>query len=509
MSTAHTIPLWNDIEPDPAARFTTPAPVADVLVIGAGIAGLVTSILLQQQERQVSIIDRGGIGAGESLRSTAHLCNALDDRFYTLARWHGEEDARLAAESHGAAIDWIEQFCRRQSGGCGFRRLKGYLFSQTKNHENLQREHEAAAAAGLEVNYLEDGLPSLPALGSVLEFSNQGKVNIDELLASLAKEAARLGVRFVAGDVVDVEGGGSAVARLRSGDTIRAASIVVATNVPFHHVVKLHTKQAAYRTYVVAGTIDGDSAPDALFWDDGDPYHYVRFVDGRDTSGTRMIMVGGEDHKTGQSEDASAYARLQAWTREHFPGEYHFSHAWSGQIIEPVDGLAFIGRDPGRSNVFIATGDSGNGITHGVIAGLVISDLVLGRDNPWADLYAPDRIPVRAGGGWLAENSNVAVQYLDWLKSDGVASALSLPPGEGAVLRDGRHRIAVYRDGNGEISAFSARCPHLGCVVRWSPQEKSWDCPCHGSRFDAKTGAILNGPADAPLSSIEADANKR
>lgn len=497
MGSARTIPLWTSPDASTRVRFGRGLPAsADVVVVGAGVAGLTTAYCLAREGRQVQVIDREGIGAGESIRSTAHLASALDDRFHHLARWHGADGARLAADSHASAIDWIEHFVDAVPGRCGFRRVPGHLFPFDGNADRLEKELDAAREAGLEVSFASAGVPGLPP-GPSLRFERQARIDIGRYLLALAEACEGLGVGFSQAGIADVQGGDTASVVASGGGRLQASAVVVATNVPFHERFALHTKQAAYRTYVVAGEIANDAMPDALLWDDGDPYHYVRLAECDD--GMRII-VGGEDHKTGQDDDPTAYVRLQQWARERFPGIGTFTHGWSGQIIEPADGLAFIGADAGgEDNVYVITGDSGNGVTHGTIGGLLVCDLVMGRDNPWTGLYSPARKLVRAPGGWMRENADVALQYRAWFGGGDLDDAEGLARGDGAVIRRGVHQVALYRDGEGGFTAFSARCPHLGCVVRWSPQEKSWDCPCHGSRFDAATGAVLNGPANAPL----------
>lgn len=503
-ASARTLPIWRSLDALTQAGFRGRAPrQADVVVIGAGIAGLTTTLALLQQGREVVLIDRSGFGGGESLRTTAHLANALDDRFESLRKWHGREGARLAAASHGAAIDWLEAFCAA-AGGCGFVRVPGYLFAHDGNTERLRQEAQAARDAGLNARLLSGGLPSWPQLGAVLEFPDQARVDMGLLMQALAQAAIEQGATCVHADAVAVEGGAPATVTLEGGTDIAARAVVVATNTPFNDRVSLHTKQAAYRTYVVAAECDRGAVPDALLWDDGDPYHYVRWLEHGEQPGRGWAIVGGEDHKTGQGADTTAYVRLQEWARQRFAGLGTFTHAWSGQILEPADGLAFIGADPGGAdNVYIATGDSGNGVTHGTIAGLLLSELIQGRAHPWSELYDPARKPVRASGEWLQENANTAAQYADWVSPGDIGDASELGLGEGATLRKGLRRLAVYRDADGAVHAFSARCPHLGCAVRWSPQEKSWDCPCHGSRFDAATGAVLNGPAQHPLEAVD------
>ena len=502
MSTALTIPVWHDLRFDDAAWFDVaePAALQDVVVIGAGVAGLTTAVELARAGRDVLVIEREGIGAGETLRTTAHLASALDDRFHVLARHHGRDGARLAAASHAAAIDWIEALAA-SGPDCGFRRVPGYLFPHADDAAGIERESEAAREAGLEVERL-DRLEPLQLRGPVLRFAGQARVDIARYVRRLAEEARDAGCRFHRAEVSDVDGG-AMPELVADGRTVGAAAVVVATNVPFHGTTATFHKQAPYRSFVVAGEIDADAVPDALYWDDADPYHYVRLH--RHPDGRTLLLVGGGDHKTGQADDPEVYKRLQAWARAHFPGVGKFTHAWSGQVLEPVDGLGFLGADPANANVYLITGDSGNGITHGTLGGLLVADLIQGRDNPWAALYDPGRTPLRGSGEWARENANVALQFRDWIRPAGISHVDEIPRGSGAVLRRGVHRIAVYRAGDDSLHAYNARCPHMGCVVHWSGEEKSWDCPCHGSRFEARTGAILNGPTDRPLAPFRLD----
>jgi nitrite reductase/ring-hydroxylating ferredoxin subunit len=171
--------------------------------------------------------------------------------------------------------------------------------------------------------------------------------------------------------------------------------------------------------------------------------------------------------------------------------------------MEPVDYVAFIGRNPGDERVYIATGDSGNGMTHGTIAGLLIPDLVLGRPNAWADLYDPSRVSLRSAGTWIRENLNVAAEYTEYVAPAEAEDTADVPAGEGRVLRRAGQPVAVYRAPDGTLTERSAVCPHLFCVVDWNSAEKTWDCPCHGSRF-AVDGTVVNGPSRAPLAPADA-----
>ena len=245
------------------------------------------------------------------------------------------------------------------------------------------------------------------------------------------------------------------------------------------------------------------SVPKGLFWDTADPFHYVRLQREDDHD---VLIVGGEDHKTGQeeSEDGEArFARLESWARRYFPAAGEVEYRWSGQVVETIDGLAYIGKNSSSEpHIYIATGDCGDGMTHGTIAGMLLTDLIMGRPNAWSQLYDPARIHLSAAGEFLKENLNVAAQYGDYVTPSDVNSPDKIAPGAGAVIREGLKKLAIYRDQDGTLHKHSAVCTHLGCLVAWNDTEKSWDCPCHGSRFDP-LGKVIAGPALTPLAEEE------
>ena len=286
---------------------------------------------------------------------------------------------------------------------------------------------------------------------------------------------------------------------------VTADAVVVATNSPVNDLVAIHTKQAAYQTYVIGARVPRGSVNKALYWDTPDPYHYLRI----ETIGTGvgtydLLIVGGEDHKTGQENDANTrFGILERWTRTRFPMIESTEYRWSGEVLEPIDGLAFIGRNPlDEPNVFIATGDSGNGMTHGTIAGILITDLIMERENEWADLYKPSRKTLRALPEFARENLNVAMEYTGLVTPGEVDSVAEIEPRLGAVIRRGLTKVAVYKDEAGAVYERSAICRHLGCVVGWNTLESTWDCPCHGSRYDAY-GHVIQGPANSDLPEVD------
>jgi glycine/D-amino acid oxidase-like deaminating enzyme/nitrite reductase/ring-hydroxylating ferredoxin subunit len=476
---------------------------ANVCVVGAGIAGMTTAYLLAREGKSVVVIDDGQIAGGETGRTTAHLVNVLDDRYFELERMHGEKGARLAAESHTAAVDEIERIVNEEKIDCEFTRLDGYLFMPPAGElEFLQTELEACHRAGLTNVRMVERAP-LPDYntGVALHFPNQAQFHPVNYLNALAKAIERDGGRIFTRTHVDrIESGKPAIVGARD-KTVRANFVVVATNTPINDWVTIHTKQFPYRTYVIGALVPKGSVPLGLYWDTADPYHYIRLQPLSDQHD--VLIIGGEDHKTGQAEDTQErFDRLESWGRHVFPNIEFVEFRWSGQVVEPVDSLAFIGRNPGEDNIFIATGDSGNGMTHGTIAGMLITDLIRGRENEWVKLYDPSRTPRRAMAEYARGNLNVARQYVEYVTGGDVTTPEAIPPGGGAVIRRGVQKVACYRDDSGEVHELSAICPHLGCVVHWNAAEKTWDCPCHGSRFDA-LGQVVNGPANSGLRPTE------
>jgi glycine/D-amino acid oxidase-like deaminating enzyme len=357
---------------------------ADVCIVGAGIAGLTTAYLLAREGRSVIVLDHGPIGGGETGRTTAHFTAALDDRYFELERLHGEEGARRAADSHRAAIEQVATIVSRERIDCGFERLDGYLFVQDgEDPDDIGRELLAAHRAGLaDVEQLARAPLRDTETGPCLRFPRQAQCHALQYLAGLARGVEALKGRIFSGAHVHTfEDGAPARVETKSGHTVTADAIVVATNTPVNDRVAIHTKQAAYRTYVVGVAVDRGALARALYWDTGSPYHYLRL--GRGAGTDDVLIVGGEDHKTGQADDTEErFTRLEAWTRQRFPAAGPLQFAWSGQVMETVDGLAFIGRNPGERNIYIATGDSGNGMTHGTIAGLLLTDLIAAVKTP-------------------------------------------------------------------------------------------------------------------------------
>ena len=497
--------LWMD-----TASVEQPGPLtsderADVVVVGAGIAGLSTAYELGQRGRSVLVLDRGAPGGGMTARTTAHLASELDDFYHELIKVRGMEEARLYYRSQAAAVDRIEEIQRTETIDCDFRRLDGYLIPASKDGMDvLRREVEACREVGFRgVGWVERARIGGRRPAPWLRFPGQARFHplkyLDALVRCIRRDGGRL---FGDTPVVKVEEtNGEVRVTTEAGHTVSAAAAVIATNSPINDWIAIHTKQAPYRTYVVAGRVPKGSVVDALYWDTHDPYHYVRLQEADE--GTDWLIVGGEDHKTAHDFDhEERITRLTEWTRRHYPTFRDVEYRWSGQVFEPVDYAAYAGRNPGNENVYLVTGDSGEGMTNGVAASLILRDLVTGAENPWAQAYAPDRVTLRTAGDYMSENLTVASNLSEYVTGGEISSEDELRPGEGAIIRRGTAKLAAYKDESGTVHLRSAACTHAGCIVHWNSFERCWDCPCHGSQY-APTGEVLQGPAFKPLQAAE------
>jgi glycine/D-amino acid oxidase-like deaminating enzyme/nitrite reductase/ring-hydroxylating ferredoxin subunit len=496
--------LWMDTVVADAPSLTEDVR-ADTVVIGSGIAGLSTAYELTRRGQKVVVLDRGRIAGGMTSRTTAHLSSSSDDGFETLIRERGLEGAKTFYESHAAAIDRIEQIKDEEAIACHFRRVNGYLFPALgkDSAEELTAEFAATKKVGMAVES-HAGLP-FEGLQDVkcLRYPSMAAFHPLQYLRGIAAALVERGASLFANTAVTAveEKNGDVIVRTANNGSIYAANAVVATNGPINDRVVLHTKLAPYRSYAMAITVKPDSIEDALYWDTFDPYHYVRLES--EFGGTHYVIVGGADHKTGEADDAwLRFEALESWARALMPQLGDVTHRWSGQVLEPIDWAAFTGRNPGNERIYVHTGDSGQGITHGVIASLLLSRLITGEGCPWADFYDPSRVQLSAAKQFVAENITAVKNFAEYVAPGELGSIDELKPGDGAIIREGLRKVAAFRDEGNRLHRVSAACTHMGCHVHWNSLERCWDCPCHGSHF-AIDGTPLNGPAVSPLEKIE------
>jgi glycine/D-amino acid oxidase-like deaminating enzyme/nitrite reductase/ring-hydroxylating ferredoxin subunit len=499
--------LWMDTAPAEHLRPLERDLSADCCVIGAGISGLTTAYLLLLSGRQVAVLDDGPIGSGETGRTTAHFVTALDDRFEHLLSWRGADITRLAAQSHAAAIDMVEEIVAREEIACDFARLDGYLFQPDGRHAGrLAAERDAAGHTGLAgVRMIERAPWPDFDTGPCLVFPRQAQLHPLRYLHGLARAVRRLGGEIHTGTRVEkIEGRTQVKLKTHGGPTVTAKEVVHATNAPLDAPAEIYLKEFPYRSYVIAAEIPAGMLPAGLYWDNQDSYHYLRT---QITDRGERLIVGGEDHATGKADDGrERHARLEAWARERFPMLGEVVYRWSGQVFEPVDGLGLIGRYLDRPHQYIISGDSGNGMTHGTLGARLVADLVTGRENPWEKAYDPSRTP-RNVKHFLQMGIPAASSYARKVTA-GHRDPSDIAPDAGAIVEIDGEKVALYRDAAGEEHRVSALCTHRGCVVAWNGTEKTWDCPCHGSRF-ATNGELLTGPASAPLEQVSGGKRKR
>lgn len=483
----------------------------DVVVVGGGLAGISVAYNLVNRGFSVVLLEDGFLGSGETGRTTAHLASALDDRFFSLENIFGKDNTKLIYQSHSAAIDFIEQTVRNENIDCDFKRVPGYLFAHASDTlETLDKEYNAALAAGADVEWVDEipGMKMQPIKS--LKFNNQGQFHPMKYLLGLAEAITLKGGFIYTGTHVEsIDENGVTTS---DGFRVDAKFIVVATNSPINSKYILPMKQYAYRTYAIGALVKKNYLPEVLWWDTGDmnvdkdtpPYHYVRTqpynID------YDLLIVGGEDHKTGimgNYSEIDRYANLEFWTRERFDiGEVVFR--WSGQVLEPYDGMAFIGRNAGdKDNIFVITGDSGHGMTHSTIGGILVADLIAGNENEWESIYKPGRFNLKASKIFFKETIGTLLKYYKTRPDHpGSVNLASIALNDAAIVEFDGQKAGAYRDERGMLHLVSATCTHMGCTVSWNNVEKTWDCACHGSRFSV-LGEVINGPANHPLDILD------
>jgi glycine/D-amino acid oxidase-like deaminating enzyme/nitrite reductase/ring-hydroxylating ferredoxin subunit len=500
-----TLPYWIESAPLPHFGPLDSNEWADVVVVGGGITGLTAAYLLLSAGRSVVLLERRRVAESDTGHTSAHLSMVTDLPMTDLVKQFGRDHAQAVWDAGLASLHQIDETVREERISCDFRWVPGYLHAaadrDAADADWLRDEAHLADELGFDATFVEKA----PLAGtSAVRFDDQARIHPRRYLAGLALAIVKKGGRiYEHSDVNDFAEDPRSVSA--NGYQVSCDDLVIATHTPLvgnqglMGATLFQTKLALYTTYVVAGRVAKDTLPDVLLWDTTDPYHYYRIEPHADFD---LVIYGGEDHKTGQ-EPATArrFARLERCLRTLAP-EVEITHRWSGQVVETHDGLPYIGQQVAHQ--FTGTGYSGNGLTFGTLAGVMACDGILDRRSPWVDLFNVDRKKIGSAWDYLKENAD----YPYYLVRDRFAGAEGRPSravrrGHGAVIDYHGQRVAAYRDANGAVTLKSATCTHLGCLVNWNEVERTWDCPCHGSRFGVD-GKVIGGPAESPLAEVKA-----
>ncbi|MGQ0744569.1 MAG: FAD-dependent oxidoreductase [Acidimicrobiales bacterium] len=494
--------LWIDTSPSTDYPGLCGDIRVDVAVVGGGIAGLTTALLLKRSGASVAVIEADRLAAGTTGHTTAKVTSLHGLTYAELRSKSGDEKARLYAEANQAAIEKVAALAEEMSIDCNFERRSAYTYTQDEGQRSaIEAEVEAVCALGLAARFVEDTELPYPVAAAV-RLDNQAQVHPRRYCLALA-EAIDGGGSYVfeRSRALDVDEGDVATV-ITDGGRVVARCVVLATLLPFMDRGGFFAKAQAYRSYAMAIRVGG-SVPEGMYLSVDSPSRSVRAVD---LGGTQGLVVGGGSHGTGQSDDTNSYYDdLERWARSVFDVTA-VDYRWSAQDYVTVDKIPYVGRSPRMSRTFVATGFRKWGMTNATAAAMVLAGTISGRDHPWASLYDSTRIGgAEAVKNLVKDNLGVAKRLVGGQARRMKASALAhLGPDEGGVVEVDGRSVGAYRDTAGDLHAVSLTCTHIGCTVRWNPAEATWDCPCHGSRFTC-TGEMLQGPATKDLETIPVD----
>lgn len=520
-TSGETEPVWIHKEPysnRPRFPKLTKDLQTNVCVIGSGIAGISTAYELVTRGIDVVMIEARDVVSGESGRTSGHLSSALDAPYTDIASKHGAGGVKAAAESHMWATKRIGDISKRLGIECEYRTLTDYEISQYQRgdpkHDDetkmLQEDVSMAKKLGIPAYYEEGyaikGWDGIPDQRDAAIFEEQATFHPTKYMIGVLKWLAEQPnfACYTHTRMVSIEEKGLLSKEVHistlDGQTITCKDAVEATCIPLQKL-SIVAQLEYHRTYCIAIRVPKNSIEDCLINDQADPYKYIRFTACDDDND--YLVIGGCDHKVGQEQENGRFAELETWVRERFTKAGSVDYKWSGQILDSTDLVGFIGLNQGNSHTYVVTGDTGHGLTQGVLAGRLIADEIQSIDNSWGRLYNPKRLPpVSSLPGMLTHDVQINTQYKRFLQSD-IADIEDLAPGTGGIVNTtAKKPVAVYKDDAGKVHRLSALCPHLQGVVCWNNTEKSWDCPIHGSRFN-KDGVCVMGPAKAGLSPLE------
>jgi glycine/D-amino acid oxidase-like deaminating enzyme/nitrite reductase/ring-hydroxylating ferredoxin subunit len=499
---SYTISLWQDnIQPYKETNKAENEKRYDVIIVGGGITGISTALLLQEEGKNCLLIEAGNIGYGTSGGTTAHLNTLLDNPYYTLQKNFGKEQASQVYTSVAEAINLIKYNIDRFHIDCGFDFADAYLFAQDdEQQEELDKIITTSRECGLDI-HPTDSIPVPIQFTKAAKAGGQAQFNPLFYIYGLAKAFEDAGGTIIQQcRVTEIDNAEHVIVSTNCGH-FSATDLIYATHIP-PGINLLHLRCVPYRTYAMAVTLAEDTYPEGLVYDMYDPYHYYRT---QVVNGKKYLIAGGEDHKTGMEENTNTcFLKLESYLRKHFDIK-EINYSWSSQYYEPADGLPYIGNLPGQSShVYVATGFGGNGMTYSSVAALLLKRLIL-EEKPYNEsLFNPNRIkPVAGFTNFISHNVDVVKQLFGkLLPGEQLPELAGIAPGEGKLAVYEGHKIALYKGESGEIHAISPVCSHMHCDVAWNTAEKSWDCPCHGARYNVD-GVVLNTPADKDLENIQ------
>lgn len=473
----------------------------DTVIIGAGIVGLTAARQLVLAGKSVAVLEASQIGTQATGRSTAKITSQHGLIYSKLISDYGEDKARVYAKANEFAITYIARLVSELAIECSFGHKAAYVYTQSEgDRHRVEAEAHAALRLGLPAR-LVTGIPAALPVVAALCFDGQAQFHPVRYLRGLASYLAQHAQLFEHTRVTQIKKGIRSVVRTEAGHTVTAQDVVVATHLPIVQQGMFFTKAYTMSHPMMAAPIDSAHVPDGMFLSTGQASYSFRIDE---SGGTPFLIAVGPTYKTGVSDDeARSTEALARFMKETF-GVERSAYSWTNEDYESMDGLPFVGRASASSpNLYIATGFNAWGISNGTMAACLIADLILGRDNPAADLFDATRInPVQGGVEFLKENLATAQHFVSDRFLTSRPKELNVPMGGAVVAKRDGESVAAYRDESGVLHQVSAVCTHMGCVVGWNATDRTWDCPCHGSRFDVD-GAVVHGPATNALKVVE------
>ncbi len=494
--------IWQQTTNDYTPKHTAlPDTHFDVVIVGGGITGITTGLLLQKKGLKCLIAEAKSICFGTTGGTTAHLNTFMDTDYNKIKKDFGEEDAQLVHLAARQALNLFKQHVEEYSIDCGYEEKDGYIFSQNMDESSTLNDIlQSSKNAGADVDFAK-GIPVPIEFAKAIAYKGQAQLHPSRYVAALAKEFENLGgILLEDCRVTDLKTGEELLVETSMG-IVKSKYLIYATHTP-PGVNLLHFRTAPYRSYVIGIKLKDDQYPIGLAYDMKDPYHYFRT---QEIDGEKYLIVGGEDHKTAHEENTDGcFRNLEAYVRKYYNID-KVAFQWSSQYFEPADGLAYIGNLPGNpKNVYVAAGFGGNGITYSHVAANMFTDLITKGTSAFEELFDPNRIKMVAGfSNFLKENVDVVKEFITKrIKQEKIKGLTELSHGEGKLVKYEGESIALYKDDDGNIHAIDPVCPHAKCMVGWNSAEKSWDCPCHGSRF-SYDGELLTGPSKRDLEKVD------